>query len=107
MNFKGLPYRHFLYFAIGMFLAVAATQSTSLAADCPSFFLRTAEGEIINPWSGQNDDQPYSTKQTCGYCHDYESISRGYHFQLGWDVISDNYSKKEPWRLSPGMAGGF
>ena len=27
--------------------------------------------------------EPFSTRQTCGKCHDYESISRGWHFNAG------------------------
>ena len=78
-----------------------------MAAECPTFHLRTVEGEIIDPWTGQNADKPFSTRQTCGACHDYGRISRGYHFQMGWDRVRDDFSGKEPWRLSPGMAGGF
>ena len=74
---------------------------------CPSFFLRTESGEIINPIAGKNSNKPYSTRQTCGLkgCHDYDKITKGYHFQQGWDKISDNFSKDKPWVISDGMMG--
>ncbi len=74
---------------------------------CPPFFLRAEDGKIINPVTGENADQPVSTRQTCGAqgCHDYAAITKGYHFQQGWDVIKDDYNKDKPWMLSPGMMG--
>lgn len=72
---------------------------------CGSFFLRTSEGEIINPIRGENSDKPFSTKKTCGACHDYEVITGGFHFQQGWEKISDTFSPEKPWVLSDGMMG--
>lgn len=74
---------------------------------CPPFHLKTDDGKIINPLTGENADQPYSTRQTCGACHNYDEITKGYHFQQGWDKIKDNFSKKKPWVLSDGMMGKF
>ncbi|MBU2515703.1 hypothetical protein KJ966_30670 [bacterium] len=78
-----------------------------MAGTCPTYQLKTGEGAIINPITGNNSDQPYSTRQTCGECHDYDQISNGYHFQMGHGDIEDNYSKTKPWALSPGMTGKF
>lgn len=50
---------------------------------CPPFHLRTENGEIINPRTGENATLPYSPKQTCGQCHDYDLITRGFHFTQG------------------------
>ncbi|HOP46265.1 MAG TPA: hypothetical protein PK874_01270 [Desulfobacteraceae bacterium] len=72
---------------------------------CPPFYLKNDSGEIINPIKGQNADQPYSTRQTCGACHDYDKITKGYHFQQGWDRIRDDFNKEKPWVLSDGMMG--
>jgi len=72
---------------------------------CPPFHLKTEDGKIINPLSGENADQPYSPRQTCGACHKYDEITKGYHFQQGWNKIKDDYSKKFPWVLSDGMLG--
>ena len=74
---------------------------------CPPIYLKTDDGLIINPMTGENADQPYSTRQTCGSCHDYDKITQGYHFQMGWNEIAKPYKKDQPWALSPGMAGGF
>jgi len=71
------------------------------------FFLKTEDGQIINPLTGENADQPYSSRQTCGACHNYDEIVKGYHFQQGWDRIKDNFDPKKPWVLSDGMMGKF
>jgi hypothetical protein len=58
-----------------------------------------------------NSKDPYSPKKTCGACHDYEQITRGYHFQQGRTdgtgkiVIRDSFDPKYPWNLSSGMFG--
>ncbi len=74
---------------------------------CPPFFLRTETGDIINPVTGQNADKVMSTRATCGAagCHDYDKITRGFHFQQGWEKISDSFNKDKPWILSDGMMG--
>jgi hypothetical protein len=72
---------------------------------CGSFFLRNSEGDVINPLTGENADQPFSSRKTCGACHDYDVITKGFHFQQGWEKISDIYSEKMPWVLSDGMMG--
>ena len=56
---------------------------------------------------------PYSPKKTCGSCHNYEMITRGYHFQQGRTdgegkiVIRDTFDPKYPWNLSSGMFGKY
>ena len=72
---------------------------------CGPIYLRDADGGIINPLTGENADQPFSTRQTCGACHDYERITSGYHFQQGWDRVRDDFSSEKPWVLSDGMMG--
>jgi len=72
---------------------------------CGPIYLRDAEGGIINPLTGENADKPFSTRQTCGACHDYERITSGYHFQQGWDRVRDDFSRDQPWVLSDGMMG--
>ena len=51
--------------------------------------------------------EPFSTAATCGSCHDYEEITSGYHFQMGWDVVADDFGVAEgkPWQISDGMLG--
>jgi hypothetical protein len=79
----------------------------AVSRKCPPFHLKTEDGKIINPLTGENADQPMSSRQTCGACHNYDKITKGFHFQQGWDRIKDDYSKKKPWVLSDGMMGKF
>ena len=74
---------------------------------CPAFHLLDAEGNVIDPVHGANADKPYSPKQTCGKCHDYETITQGYHFTMGkgHDPTPDQADRCR-WVLSPGMYGG-
>jgi hypothetical protein len=52
---------------------------------------------------------PYSPRQTCGACHDYETITKGYHFDQGRKAIRDDYAvgrdNTPPYVLSDGMFG--
>lgn len=56
---------------------------------------------------------PYSPRRTCGACHDYEQITKGYHFQQGRVdgsgkiAIRDTFNPKYPWNLSSGMFGKY
>ena len=58
-----------------------------------------------------DSQEPYSPRQTCGECHDYDQITNGYHFQQGRTdgdghiVMSDDYNAKKPWIKSAGMFG--
>ena len=92
-----------LVFVCALFILVAQTAH----AKHPAIYLLDPEGEIIDPISDENDDKPVSTKQTCGMCHDYDEITQGYHFQMGWDVVSDTFgvSMGKPWVLSDGFMG--
>jgi hypothetical protein len=46
---------------------------------CPPFKLRDDQGQVIDPVHGINDKAPYSPKQTCGACHNYQLITEGFH----------------------------
>ena len=54
---------------------------------------------------------PYSPKNTCGECHDYDTITNAYHFQQGRTdaegniIIQDGLDSKNPWLISKGMYG--
>jgi len=56
---------------------------------------------------------PYSPRRTCGACHNYEQITKGYHFQQGRAdrsgkiAIRDTFNPKFPWNLSSGMFGKY
>ncbi len=95
------------FWALAVLVLVAAGAGLLLPAlgqaktrACVPFHLKTEDGKIINPLTGENADQPYSTRQTCGACHDYDKITKGYHFQQGWDRIKDDFNEKKPWVLS-------
>ena len=54
--------------------------------------------------------EPYSPKQTCGACHDYDAMTHAYHFQIGATEVSDNWGKEHPdfhypYLKSPGQFG--
>lgn len=65
--------------------------------------LKNELGELITP--DRNSGDPYSPRRTCGGCHPYSTITSGFHFQQGFDAMSDDYNPWEPWILSPGMFG--
>ena len=54
---------------------------------------------------------PYSPKNTCGECHDYDAITNAYHFQQGRTdadgniIVGDDLDSKNPWLISRGMYG--
>ncbi len=74
---------------------------------CPAFYLLDEEGNVIDPVHGTNADKPYSPKQTCGRCHDYEAITKGYHFTMGKGRHpTPDQADRCRWVLSPGMYGG-
>ncbi|MDD5168078.1 MAG: multiheme c-type cytochrome [Syntrophales bacterium] len=66
-------------------------------------WLKNEQGERIT--HAQNSVDPYSPRRTCGGCHNYSVITSGYHFQQGFDEMSDRYDSRRPWILSPGMFG--
>ncbi len=37
---------------------------------------------------------PYSPKQTCGSCHDYDAMTRAYHFQIGATDMGDDWGER-------------
>lgn len=74
---------------------------------CPPFHLYDENDQIINPVAGINSDKPYSPKQTCGKCHDYDLIIKGYHFQQGKDEkATGTYAERYQWVSHPGNYGG-
>ncbi len=78
-------------------------------AVCPPFFLKDESGRIINPVLNENPDEPYSPKQTCGSsgCHDYNKITRGYHFTQGaGEEPANSQSERLRWVTTPGNYGG-
>jgi hypothetical protein len=58
--------------------------------------LYDAEGSLIRP--GDQPMMPFSTKQTCSKCHDYSTISSGWHFNAA-DQNTDPGRPGQPWIL--------
>lgn len=84
-------------------------RATRPAGVCPPFKLKDENGRIIDPISGENADQPYSSRQTCGTagCHDYERITRGYHFTQGaGEAPTAEQQARIGWASTPGNYGG-
>jgi len=74
---------------------------------CPPFNLFDEDGALIDPVNGINAGKPYSPKQTCGKCHDYDKITMGFHFQQGKDeMASEEALARCQWVSSPGNYGG-
>ena len=74
---------------------------------CPPFHLLDEDGNVINPVAGINAGKPYSPRQTCGKCHDYEKITEGFHFQQGKDeTATGTFAERYQWASTPGNYGG-
>lgn len=85
----------------------ATAKKTAPSGVCPPFPLRDEQGNVINPVSGENADRPYSPKQTCGRCHDYDTITRGYHFTQGQgEEPTADQRARCLWASTPGNYGG-
>ncbi len=85
----------------------AARSAPRVEGVCPPFHLLDEDGNVIDPVKGANAEQPYSPKQTCGTCHDYETITEGYHFMLGkGEEPTADQAARCQWALTPGIYGG-
>lgn len=65
--------------------------------------LRDASGRTIDP--ADEDAPPYSPQQTCGRCHDFNTISHGWHFNAV-DESSRRGRPGQPWIWSD-LANGI
>jgi hypothetical protein len=90
-----------------LFLFVPAVSISVEESDHPEVILIDRDGNEISLES----NIPYSPKNTCGECHDYEKITNAYHFQLGRTdakgniIVRDDMDSKNPWLISLGMYG--
>ncbi len=76
---------------------------------CPPFPLRDEQGQIIDPTKGINAIVAYSPRQTCAApgCHDYDTITRGFHFTQGkGEAVPRAMAERYQWVSSPGNYGG-
>lgn len=84
------------------------TQAKSPPAGvCPPFHLRDEDGNVIDPAKEENAGKPYSPKMTCGACHDYEKITKGFHFTQGMgEMPTAEQAARCLWASTPGNFGG-
>jgi len=74
---------------------------------CPPHNLLDEKGNIVDPTKNLNEEVPYSPKMTCGKCHDYDKITKSYHFQQGkGEKMTEEFQATYPWCTSPGQYGG-
>lgn len=74
---------------------------------CPPFNLFDEDGNLIDPIHNNNTERPYSPRQTCGKCHDYNRITEGFHFQQGkGEAPTPTMVERYQWVTSPGNYGG-
>lgn len=93
--------------AVAQTAAAAKQGRSSPPGVCPPFQLRDEQGNVINPVAGENADKPYSPKQTCGECHDYEKITKGFHFMQGkGEEPTADQKARCLWASTPGNYGG-
>ena len=73
----------------------------------PEITLMDCDGNEIS----LDSNIPYSPKNTCGECLDYDAITNAYHFQQGRTdsdgniIVGDDLSSRLPWLVSRGMYG--
>ena len=83
------------------------TGLASKKPDHPAITLMDHDGNDIS----LDSRVPYSPKNTCGECHDYDLITNAYHFQMvrtdaeGNIIVHDGLDSKNPWLISRGMYG--
>lgn len=103
-----------------LYLPFLAILSGLLLFNCS---MAMADGAVLHPAIPLYDEsgnhvldsgKPYSSRKSCGSnggsgCHDYDSISKAYHFEFGRDEASDDFGKKRglPHLVSPGYYGGY
>lgn len=91
--------------AVACFFLAGGFPSGASSREHRPIWLFNEQGDRITPT--QNAVDPYSPRKTCGACHDYGTITRGYHFQQGFDEMKTGYDPGRHWILSPGMFGNY
>ena len=93
--------------AAGEQAPAGAGSAPRVSGVCPPFHLLDEDGNVIDPVKGANADKPYSPKQTCGKCHDYEKITQAYHFRMGaGEKPTAEMAARCQWTSTPGFYGG-
>lgn len=70
--------------------------------------------DAVGNWIELGSTAPYNGRQTCGSCHDLDTITNGFHFQQGrtdtagnLTVHEDIFNDGRTWEMSPGRYGRF
>ncbi len=93
---------------LSLFLGLSATVKANVYDDAyvhePAFPILDEDGINV-----LQSGKPYSSKQTCGGCHDYEKITHAFHIEAGRDETSDDFGEKRGISVlvSPGYYGGY
>lgn len=97
----------FLMLSVFIFLFAPGWCMAAEEEPHPEFALMDYDGNEIS----LDSNVPYSPKNTCGECHDYDAITNAYHFQQGRTdadghiIVSDDLDSRNPWLISRGMYG--
>lgn len=93
-------------------ITLSVAQMPSLASSLdemiphPAIPLLDEEGNHV-----LDSGRPYSTRMSCGTggCHDYDAITRAYHFETGRDEARDDFGADSGLGMlvSPGYFGGY
>ncbi len=70
----------------------------------PVHLIGLVDPEGIGIMSEEEPLQPFSTKQTCGVCHSYDLISKGWHFNAVDSNVAPGRAG-EPWLLTDAVTG--
>lgn len=65
----------------------------------PIHVIRLIDQDSSVIWLGEQPLMPFSTKKTCGACHNYGVISQGWHFSAG-DSAAPSGRTGQPWIYS-------
>ncbi len=100
-----------LFVCVFFALAATAKEVEKLLGDesdgslsAPVHLIGLVDPEGIGIMSDEEQLQPFSTKQTCGVCHSYDLISKGWHFNAVDSNVAPGRSG-EPWLLTDAVTG--
>ena len=107
MPFKFTLFVQFILRVLLFFMVAAyvwAGNSIDLPSIHPSIPLLDKNGENV-----LDTQKPYSSRLSCGGCHDMDKIGHAYHYEMGQDESDEQFglARGIPPVTSPGYFGGF
>ena len=107
MPFKFTLFVQFILRVLLFFMVAAyvwAGNSIDLPSIHPSIPLLDKNGENV-----LDTQKPYSSRLSCGGCHDMDKIGHAYHYEMGQDESDEQFGlvRGIPPVTSPGYFGGF